>query len=138
SVDVLVVAGDRLRRRREQRLRKSLGFPHASPELVPTDRTGRAVILPARAGQVAANDALDREHLESATLGRPAVFAERSEVIRTDVRRPGEPPRREACQDAALVGYLGRKDDVERRDPVAGHEEQTLVVEREELADLSA
>jgi hypothetical protein len=44
--------------------------------------------------------------------------------------RPGE--------HAALVRDLGRQDDVEGRDPVAGDEQQALVVELVQLADLAA
>ena len=44
----------------------------------------------------------------------------------------------EPGEHAALVGDLGRQDDVERRDAVARDEQQPLVVERVELAHLAA
>ena len=52
--------------------------------------------------------------------------------------RPREPERRQPGEHAALVGDLGRQDDVERRDAVARDEQQPLVVEREDLAHLAA
>ena len=52
--------------------------------------------------------------------------------------RAREPERGEAGEHAALVGDLGRQHDVERRDAVAGDEQQPLVVERVELAHLAA
>ena len=52
--------------------------------------------------------------------------------------RAREPERREAGQDAALVGDLGRQDHVEGRDAVGGDEQQPVVVERVELAHLAA
>ena len=105
---------------------------------VAADLAGREVVLPARAGEVAAHDALDRQHLEPPALGRAAVVAQREQVVRDDLARAREPERRQAGQHAALVGDLGRQDDVEGRDAVAGDEQQALVVERVELADLAA
>ena len=60
------------------------------------------------------------------------------QVVRDDLAGQPEPERRQAGEDAALVGDLGRKDDVEGRDPVGGDEQQPLVVERVQLAHLSA
>ena len=100
------------------------------------DRRSRRsrVVLPARAGEVAAHDALDRQHLEPPALDRAAVLAQREQVVRDELARPREPERGEAGEHAALVRDLGRQDDVEGRDPVAGDEEQALLVERVELA----
>ena len=41
-------------------------------------------------------------------------------------------------QDATLVGYLVVEDEVERRDAVAGDEQQVVVVDAVELANLAA
>src|SRR4051794_12820837 len=98
----------------------------------------RAVVLPARAREVAAHDALDREHLEAAALRRAAVFAQRKQVVRHELARAREPEPGEAGEHASLVGDLGRQDYVEGRDAVAGDEEQALVVECVELADFPA
>ena len=105
---------------------------------VAADRAGREVVLPARAGEVAADDALDRQHLEAPALGRAAVAPQREQVVRHEVARLREPERREPGEHAALVGDLGRQHDVEGRDPVARDEQQAVVVERVQLADLAA
>ncbi len=138
AVDVLVVAGLRLRGRREDRLRQRCDSTRPAGRRVAADRPGREVVLPARAGEVAPHDALDRQHLETLALGRAAVVAQREQVVRHEMPRAREPVRREARQHAALVGDLGRQHDVEGRDPVAGDEQQPVVVERVELADLAA
>ncbi len=84
AVDVLVVAGLRLRRRREDRLGQLLRLDEPGRQPVAADLAGREVVLPARAGEVAADDALDREHLEPPALGRAPVGAEREQVVRDD------------------------------------------------------
>ena len=58
-------------------------------------------------------------------------------MIRDDLPRAGEPEARETGEDAALVGDLGREDDVEGGDPVARDEKQTLLVELVDLAHLA-
>ncbi len=59
-------------------------------------------------------------------------------MVRHDLPRAGEPEAGEPGEHAALVRDLGRQDDVEGRDAIAGDEQEALVVERVELADLSA
>src|SRR5947209_16305690 len=68
--DVLVVTGLRLRRGGEDRLRQLVRLAQSLGKRVTTRRACRLVVLPARAGEVSAHDALDREHLELATLHR--------------------------------------------------------------------
>ena len=102
------------------------------------DGAGLAVVLPAGAGQIAADDDLDREHVEAPALERAAVVAEREQVIRDELPGAREPEGGEAGEHAALVGNLGREDDVEGRDAVGGDEQQPLVVEGVELAHLAA
>ena len=70
EVDRLVVADVGLRRGREDRLGQLLGLLQARGQRDPRDRSGGLVVLPAGAGDVAADDALDRQHLAGA--GRPA------------------------------------------------------------------
>ena len=135
--DVLVVPFDRLRRRREDRLGELVRLLQALGQLVPADLAARAVVLPARAGEVAAHDALDRQHLEPAALHRAAVVADGEHVVRDDRREEREPVAGEAGQDAALVRDLGRQDDVEGRDAVGGDEQQALVVDLVDVADLA-
>ena len=73
DVDRLVVALLRLGRRREDRLRQLLGLLQARRQLDARDPAGRLVVLPARAGDVAAHDALDRQHLELLDAQRAAA-----------------------------------------------------------------
>ena len=96
------------------------------------------VVLPAGARQIAADDDLDRKHLEAPALERAAVLAQREQMVRDELPRPREPERRQAGEHPPLVGDLGRQDHVEHRDPVGGDEQQALVVERVELAHLAA
>jgi len=59
EVDVLVVVADiGLGRRREDRLRQLVGLDQPGRQLDPADGAALAVFLPARAGEVAADDAL--------------------------------------------------------------------------------
>ena len=96
------------------------------------------VVLPAGPRQIAADDDLDREHLEAPALERPAVVAKREQMVRDELLRPREPERGETGEHAALVRDLGRQDHVEGRDPVGGDEQQALVVEGVELSYLPA
>ena len=77
--DVDVVAGLRLRRRREDRFGQAIRLAQAGGQLDAADAAGLLVFLPARARQVAARDALDRQ--------RPRAPAEhRSAAQRRGVR----------------------------------------------------
>ena len=102
------------------------------------DRAGREVVLPAGAGEVAADDALDRQHLEPAALGRAAVVAQREQVVRDELARRANQNAERPVSTRPLSGISVGQDDVERRDPVARDEQQPVVVERVELADLAA
>ncbi len=55
-----------LGRRREDRLRKSIALAQAGRQRDPADRAAASVCLPARARQVAADDGLDRDHVDPA------------------------------------------------------------------------
>ncbi len=135
--DVLVVARLRLRRRREDRLGQLLRLDEPLRQPVPADLAGREVVLPARAGEVAAHDALDRQHVEPPALHRARVRAQLQEVVRHELARPREPERGQAREHAPLVRDVGGQDDVEGRDPVARDEQEALLVECVDLADLS-
>ena len=110
AVDVLVVAARRLGRRREDRLGQLLRLGEPVGEPVAAHLAGRPVVLPARAGEVAAHDALDRQHLEPPALGRAAVGAQREQVVRDQLARAREPEPGEPGQDASLVRDLGGQD----------------------------
>ena len=96
------------------------------------------------AGQVAAGHGLHRQHLELLHDQRPAEHLLRDALVvgwacqvvgRLDVVEEEDAHR---GQDAALVGYLGVEDVVVRRDPIGGDEQQVLVVDAVQLANLAA
>src|SRR5262249_29467705 len=137
-----------LRRRREDRLRQLVALPQAGRQLDAADTPAGLILLPAAAGQIAANDALDRHDLGLAAEHRAAV--ERgSQVRRDNIGRGGdqmmrdtarerlEPEERQGCQDAALVGNAAGHNDVERRDAISGDDQQ-LVTKVIDIADLPA
>ena len=136
--DVEVVAARRLGRRRDDRPGEPVSLHEPGRELVAADRAGRAVVDPARAGEVSADDDLDGEHLESSALERPAVGPQGERVVRDEVRESREPEGREPGQDAPLVGDLGGQHDVEGRDAVRRNEQQPVRPEGIELPDLPA
>ena len=71
-------------------------------------------------------------------LERTPVRQDSPEMVRDDVGGTSEPERREAGQHASLVGNRRREHDVEGGDAVARDEEQPVLVERVDLADLAA
>ncbi len=137
-VDVLVVAGGRLRRRREDRFGQARGLLEPVREAVSADHSGLAVVLPPRPGEVSADHALDREHLEPRAHHRPAVLAQVAEVVRHDVAGAREPERREPGEDASLVRNRRPQHDVEGRYAIARDERERLLVQRVDLANLPA
>ncbi len=116
------------------------------PQMPPVCR----VVLPGRPGQISAGDALDRqrigfsdEHRSAGQRGRlrPSLSGEvggagRDHVVFGDRAQAIEPERGDLRQDLSLVWNPGRKDVVERRDPI-GRDNQELVAEVENIADLS-
>ncbi len=136
--DVEVVAFDRLGRGSHDRLGKPLGLDETGGQTVAADRARLPVLDPARAGEVAADDELDGQHLEASAFERAPVGPDREEVVPDDVARAREPERREAGEHPALVGDLRGQHDVEGRDAVGRDEEQLSLTERVDLADLAA
>src|SRR5204863_286699 len=63
ELDILVVPGRRFRGGRKNRLGKLLALFEARRKLVPADRAGFQIILPAGTGDEAARDAFDRKGL---------------------------------------------------------------------------
>src|SRR5439155_18750810 len=119
-------------------LGETLGLDEPRRQLMAADGAALAVVLPTRAGEIAAYDALERQHLEPPAFGRAPVGPQREQMVRHDPARAREPEPGQSCQDASLVGDLGREDDVERRDPVAGNEQEPPGDELEQLANLPA
>ena len=94
EVDVLVVAFGGFGGGREDRLGEAVRFGQSGRQVDPADLAGALVLVPPRATQVAADDALDRQHLESAALARAGVRTEREQVVRDEVARlPMQRPR---------------------------------------------
>ncbi len=139
---------------REERLRQPLALAQADRQRDAADGAGSLVVLPAGAGEVAANDDLDREDLDASAEHHPPaqlrgrigardelrrqVFRSRAEeVIRDDSLGSREPEPRESRQHPALVRDLGRQDDVERRQPVRRDEQQPIVADGVEVANLA-
>ena len=97
------------------------------------DLAGGGVVEQAGPGQVAAGDALDGVHVEP--LADHGATARRRRGRRSRRRGRGtrsaqllEPPQRHPGQDLALVGDRRGEDEVEDRDPVAGHHQQVAGV----------
>jgi hypothetical protein len=141
EVDVLVVVADlRLGGRCEDRRRQLLGLLQAGGQLDPADRLIDLVLLPAGAGQVATDDALDRVHLEPLDPDPAAgdllrhVLVE--EVVRDDLAGRLEPEDRHLGEHLALVGNRVGEDHVVGADPVRGDHDQILV-RVVDLADLA-
>src|SRR6202008_3736035 len=102
-VDVEVVPCRRLGRGRDDRSREPLRLLEPDRQLVTADGAGLEVVLPPGAGQVAADDDLDRHHLETPALEGASVVAEGEDVVGDDVRRSCEPEGRQPGENAALV-----------------------------------
>ncbi len=130
DVDRLVVPLDGLRRGREDRLGQLLGLAQPRGQRDARRPPARLVVAssPSRRDSRArrTRPAASRSARTASARPRTAVGtpSERRAVVRDDPRRLREPERRQAGQDAPLVGDLGRVDDVEGRDPVAGDEQQ--------------
>src|SRR5688572_13155481 len=140
---LVVVAHLGLGRRREDRLGELLGLLEPIRELDPTDRAGRPVVLPARPGDVAANDAFDRCHLQALDQHRaPAELlghvGDRDQVVRADVAGALEPEGRQPGQDLALVRDRRGVHDVVGRDPVRRHEQQPVLAYGVDIPHLPA
>ena len=129
--DVLIVITELcLRARREDRLRQFLGFLEALRQFDAADRAVLLIACPAAARDVAADNALHRQHRELLALHavaeelrlteefRHVVVVHRDHVVRNDVLREVEPELRHLRQDLALLRDLVLEDMVESRDAV--------------------
>ena len=143
EVDRLVVALVGLGGRGEDRCRQALGLAQARRQLDAGDAPGGLVVLPARAGDVAAHHALDGQHPQLAHRHRaPAdvlgdVLGGRHVVVLDDVAGAPEPEGGQAGEHRPLVRDRRGMHDVIRRDPVAG-DHQDAVAEVVHLSDLPA
>ena len=110
--------------------------PHTDPDLL--------IFLPARAGQIAARDALDRKRLCLSDQHRSAlqhvgvraggggevVDARRAHVVGDDVARFSEPERRQLCEHLPLVGDARPKHVVKGRNAIGRDNQQDAGVVR--------
>ena len=137
--DILVVVTDLgLGGRRVDRLRQLVALVEPLRELDPADRAVLLVARPAGAGDVAADDALDRDHgellhqhavpvkLRCAEELRHIRRVGRDHVVRQDVLRVVEPELGHLGQDRAFFGDLIFQNDVKCRDAVRCDEDQVL------------
>ena len=149
-VDRLVMIADGgLGRRGEEDLVELGGVLIALTELLAVDGLGLLIFLPPRAGEIAAGDALDLDHVDlldehgaSAKIflvglefGRILIDVGGDEVVlHAEELHPEE---RELVEDLTLVGHAAGQDHVEGADAV-GDDHQELVAEIEDIADLAA
>src|SRR5580692_12618107 len=150
--NVLVVARCGLGRGREDALGKGVGLFQACGKGDAGNFAGGFVFFPGRAGDVSADDALDREHFGALhEHGAPAqlvgVFADGGrvlgdvggdEVVGNDVGEVVEPEQGYLAEDVSLVGDAGGQDVVEGGDAVGGDEKQLLVADGVDVADFAA
>ncbi len=118
-----------------------LGLPQALRQLDPAHGASGLVVLPAGPGDVAAHDALDREHLELLDQHRAAAdllgdVRVGHEMVRHDVLGAREPEGREAGEHHALAGDRRGVNHVVGGDAVRGDHEQavSLLVDLPDLA----
>ena len=148
--DVDVVPALRLRRRREDRFGQPIRFTQSLGQADAAQLTGRDIVFPARARQVASGDAFHRQRLGAGDEHRPALqqigrsprFARirgrrgRQEVIGHDRLHALEPERRNLGEHLALVGNARAEHIVERGDAVGGDDQQAIA-ELVDIADLT-
>ena len=140
-----------LRRRREDRLGQPVGLDEPGRQRTPHTVPDSSVLRPARAGEVAAGHALDRDHLGPPDQHRPSGERRLAGERRREVRRIDgqdvvgdrsasrvEPEQRQPGQHPPLVRDRVREDDVERADPVGRDEEEPVLARLVDVADLAA
>ena len=151
EVDVLIVlAGGRLRCRREQRLRQCVRHLQARRQGDAAHGTPRHVILVARTDQIPPGDGLDRQcvqlpHHHGAAGERGALVAVRNEIldpelgqlIRDDVPGLVEPELGDPCEHCALEGYRIGQHHIEGRQPIRGDDEHMVRVDVIDVAYLA-
>ena len=139
KADVLVVVADlRLRAGGVNGLRELIALFKAFRKSDPADGAVLLVALPAAAGDIAADDALDGEHSELSAKHAVAVKALLAEefrhivhvdadhVVRDDVFCQIKPETGHLGQNSALLHDLVLQDHVKRGDPVGRHHDELI------------
>ena len=137
--DILIVVAELcLRARREDRLRQLLRFLETSWQLDAADRAVLLIACPTAARDIAADNALHRQHRELLALHavadelrlleelRHVVIVHRDHVVRNDVLREVEPELRHLRQDFALLRDLVLEDVVECGDAVCRNHDDAV------------
>ena len=138
--------------RREEGRFKLVRFPHAGRQLIAAERAGLLIVFPARAGNVAAYDTFHRQGLCLADqYGTPFKFVLPGgkgggepvhiafhQMIGDDVLELVHPEQGDLVQDHALVGDGLVHDDIEGGHAVGCDDEQGLVVDVIDVANLAA
>ncbi len=149
--DVFIVARFGLDGRGEDGFGEAAAFGKAGRQRDAADTLLLAVFLPARTGKIATNDTLNGDDLRSADKHRtPAkdvgvppdgtphlVHVGGNQVVSACGREAVEPEECECGEHLALERDAGAENEVERRDAVAGNN-QERVAQRIDVAHLAA
>src|SRR5437870_1164916 len=149
---VFVVAGFGLCCRGEYWFGQLFRFAQALWQLMAANLGGPLVVLPARAGQVAAHDAFNwkdvrspNEHRASPQLGcvvlhRLGHFVNLSceEMIWNDVRQPCEPKPRQRGEHFALAFDWRRDNAIKCRDAIGRYDQQTIAIDFVNVSNFAA
>ncbi len=139
-----------LGRRRENRRSELVGLAQAGRQRDPADRAGRLVILPARTDDIAAHHRFHQDRLQALGDDRAAfdliqlVRAHHAlgcyarHMIRHDMAELVEPEIGHLVQHHALARNRFIHHDVERRQPVAGDDQDLVVADCVVVAHFAA
>ena len=151
ETDILVVAGLRFGRRREDGFRQFVAFPQPGRQFDPADCAVRLVLLPTGARDVSAGDAFHLDHVGALhEHGAPLqLIGKRMElrwvlreigcqkVSRDEVTQKIKPKNGKLRENPSLVGDAGGEHVIERRNAIGGND-QELIADAVYVADFAA
>ncbi len=139
-----------LGRGREYRVRQPVGHAQPGRQGDAAHLAGALVVFPARSDQVATDDGLDRQRLQSPhdhaavgdgralrRVGHYALERVGREMVRHDVAGAREPEVRNAGEHAAFSRDRVRQYHVEGAQPVGGDDQHVSVVDGIDVANLA-